>query len=58
MKKRLKMSLAYLKLKDVEKFDQILFWGKIYGISSDYYVVVGIRFKSLNKFPTKTFYFW
>lgn len=52
------MSLAYLKLKDVEKFDQILFWGKIYGISSDYYVVVGIRFKSLNKFPTKTFYFW
>lgn len=55
---RLNLTLAHLKLNEVKKFDQIWFWGKVYGLSSDYYVLLGLRFRSLKKFPEKTFYFW
>jgi len=37
----LKLELSLLKLSETEKFDSVLFWGKIEGISKDYYVAVG-----------------
>eukprot|EP01017_Pseudomicrothorax_dubius_P042130 TRINITY_DN6833_c0_g1_i1.p1 TRINITY_DN6833_c0_g1~~TRINITY_DN6833_c0_g1_i1.p1 ORF type:complete len:278 (+),score=92.85 TRINITY_DN6833_c0_g1_i1:173-1006(+) len=53
----MKLELAILKLNESQQFDQIVFWGKIEGISRDYYIVVGLKFRQQYEFPHKTF-FW
>jgi len=53
---RMKLELALLKLTQNGKFDQLLFWGRIEGIASNYYVALGLRFKDNFEFPHKTFY--
>ena len=40
-----------------EDFEELLFWGKVTGTSADYYVAMGVTYKSQYEFPTKT-YFW
>ena len=40
-----------------EDFEELLFWGKILGTQNDYYVAMGVTYKSQYEFPTKTF-FW
>lgn len=57
VEERLKLELAFLRLQESEKFDQILFWGKIEGIASDYYIAIGLNFRGYYEFPLKK-YFW
>ena len=35
---------------------KVLFWGKIFGVSQDYLVVVNIS--TTSEFPVKKYYFW
>ena len=39
-----------------EDFEELLLWGKVIGTSYDYYVAMGVTYKSQYEFPTKTFY--
>ena len=39
-----------------EDFEELLFWGKVNGTQNDYYVCMGVNYKSQYEFPTKTFY--
>ena len=36
--------------------DELLFWGKITGIKSDYYIALGITYQGQFEFPLKRFY--
>ena len=40
-----------------EDFEELLFWGRISGISQDYYIAMGVTYSKQYEFPTKTFYF-
>ncbi|KAL4462089.1 hypothetical protein ABPG74_000934 [Tetrahymena malaccensis] len=53
---KLKLELSLLQITETEKFDNILFWGKINGVKFDYYIAVGLHFKGKFEFPTKKFY--
>jgi radial spoke head protein 9 len=50
------LNIAVINLYNTEKFDNIVFWGRIRGISNDYYVLCGLRFKGKADFPEKHFY--
>lgn len=56
-KNRMKLEISLLKISETEKFDQILFWGKVQGLKLDYYIAVGLQFKGKFEFPNKKF-FW
>lgn len=53
-----------LKLKELQSLDEVLFWGRIdgnftfliKGITKDYYIALGLRFKGHKDFPQKIFY--
>jgi radial spoke head protein 9 len=36
---------------------ELVFWGKLIGISKDYFIAMGIRFQNCYEFPEKVF-FW
>ncbi len=40
-----------------ENFEELLFWGKIEGLSGNYYIAQGINFSGKYEFPEKSF-FW
>lgn len=40
-----------------EDFEEILFWGRVSGITKDYYIAMGVTYTKQYEFPTKTFYF-
>lgn len=44
------------KLQANEKYDQIYFWGKVFGKTSDYYVAYGLRDAEFE-FPAKKFFY-
>lgn len=50
----LQTGLALLKVK--EQFEQIYFWGKIFGEKADYYVAYGLQTGTFE-FPAKVFFF-
>jgi len=54
---RLKLELALLKIHDFEKFDEVLFWGKVQGVKKDYYLALALNFNGYYEFPRKKF-FW
>lgn len=60
LEERMKLELAMVKttetFNDKEKYDQILFWGKIEGLTKDYYIAVALKFKDQFEFPMKKFY--
>lgn len=37
---------------------QMLFWGKIFGSTQDYLVVVNVDGTPTAEFPTKKYYYW
>lgn len=43
-------------LKSTEKYQNIFFWGKIFGVSADYYVAYGMKDPEFE-FPAKSFYY-
>lgn len=53
----MKLELSLLKISEKEKFDQLMFWGKIEGLVKDYYIAIGLKFKDQFEFPVKKF-FW
>lgn len=53
----MKLDVSVLKLNETEKFDQCLFWGKILGLSADYYIIMGLKFRNLHSFPLKRYFF-
>lgn len=57
VEERMKLEIALLRLNETEKFEQILFWGKIEGTEKDYYIALGLNFKGQYEFPIKKF-FW
>lgn len=57
VEERMKLEIALLRLNETEKFEQILFWGRIEGTDKDYYIALGVNFKGQYEFPTKKF-FW
>ena len=49
--------MALLKLQETTNHNEILFWGRINGISQDYYIVLGLDYKGHFNFPLKKFYY-
>ena len=45
------LGLAVARLNEHEKFDQVLFWGRINGIEKDYYIIKTMRFRDQPNFP-------
>lgn len=54
---RMKLELALLKITETQKFDQVLFWGKVEGVVKDYYIAVALNLRGKFEFPEKKF-FW
>lgn len=54
----MKLELALLKLTQSYKFDQLLFWGRVEGLQSNYYLCLAMNFKGNFEFPHKTFFYW
>ena len=48
---------ALLNEADGTDFEEILFWGRISGMTCDYYIAMGVTYTKQYEFPTKTFYF-
>merc|ERR1719362_2816853 len=60
VEERLRLNLglqALLNESSDGEFEELLFWGRVSGIRSDYYVAMGVTYKHQYEFPTKTFYF-
>ena len=38
-------------------FEELLFWGKLSGLSADYYVALGLVYTGRYEFPSKRFYY-
>eukprot|EP00347_Sterkiella_histriomuscorum_P001082 403373397 len=54
---RLNLDLALQKLQLDFGFEELMFWGKINGVSNDYYVAVALQYVGVPDFPKKH-YFW
>ena len=54
---RVNLELAILKLYEQEDFDEVKFWGKITGVTKDYYVAIAVNFEGHQGFPHKRM-FW
>ncbi|KAM3137738.1 hypothetical protein pb186bvf_010158 [Paramecium bursaria] len=54
---KLKLEISLVKLSQTVKFDQLLFWGRIEGTVSNYYIAIGLTFKGNFEFPHKTFFY-
>jgi len=52
---QLEMSLGQLRC-SIEA-DEVMFWGKVTGVSADYYIALAVTFQGMYEFPTKQF-FW
>ena len=39
------------------EFEELLFWGRVSGTRSDYYIAMGVTYKHQYEFPTKCFFF-
>lgn len=56
IEERAGLEAAMLKRKLEEGLDKMYFWGKVFGIESDYLIVFAIV--PSDDFPAKKFYFW
>ena len=54
----MKLELALMKINEAERFDEVMFWGKIEGSGGDYYIALGLNFLNFYEFPHKTFFYW
>jgi hypothetical protein len=39
------------------EFEELLFWGKIIGMTADYYIAMGIVYTGRYEFPEKRFFY-
>lgn len=54
---RISLELNVLKLSEEYHYEIFNFWGRVEGVSKNYYIVQGVNFKGATKFPAKK-YFW
>ena len=57
---RLRLNLglqALLNQASETDFEELLFWGRISGLTADYYIAMGVTYSQQYEFPTKTFFF-
>lgn len=54
---KLKLELSLPKINEENKYDQVLFWGKIEGSGADYYIALALQFQNFYEFPHKTFFY-
>lgn len=54
---KLKLELSLPKINEENKYDQVLFWGKIEGSVADYYIALALQFQNFYEFPHKTFFY-
>lgn len=57
IEERLQMEMGFNSISDKFDLDQVLLWGKVTGVHSDYYILMGLRMRGTLSFPQKT-YFW
>ena len=57
LKFRIKLDIAIKELDAKEKLEKLVFWGKIRGEESDYYIAVGYNYTGHYEFPEKRFFF-
>lgn len=50
------VEIGLQRLLENEKIDSVHFWGRIRGITKDYYLAVGLKMKDEYEFPSKRFY--
>ena len=53
---RLRLDIGMKQLSDPELFDQVLFWGRLTGEQSNYYIALALKFNEYE-FPLKKFYY-
>lgn len=44
-------------LHKITEAEEVLFWGKIFGIKNDYYIALLVNYKGHYEFPVKSFYY-
>lgn len=54
---RISLEVSVLKLSQEYHYETFNFWGRIEGVSKNYYIVQGVIFKGVTNFPVKK-YFW
>jgi len=54
--RRMQLEMAVMSLRSKIDADELHFWGKIAGLTSDYYVCVAVTYKGQYEFPVKNFY--
>ena len=54
---RISLDLSVLKLSEEYHYESFNFWGRIEGMSKNYYILQGVNFKGATNFPLKK-YFW
>jgi hypothetical protein len=54
---RISLEVSVLKLSQEYHFEVFNFWGRIEGVSKNYYIVQAVSFKGATSFPIKK-YFW
>lgn len=54
---RIGLNVSVLKLSQEYRFEVFNFWGRVEGVSKNYYIVQGVNFKGATSFPLKK-YFW
>ena len=55
--KRIKLDIGLQEICDNNKYDQVLFWGRIRGLKSNYYIAMAIKFHGQYEFPAKKFFY-
>ena len=57
LEERVNLELSLTKVYEIEDFEEVLFWGRIGGVTGDYYIAMAINYKGHYEFPWKR-YFW
>jgi len=51
------LELSLMQIYKIDSFEEVLFWGKITGITRDYFIAMALNYKGFYEFPEKRF-FW
>jgi len=54
---KMQLEMALHQLHTEERFNELLFWGKVTGIKADYYIAMGLTYEGQFEFPNKKFYY-
>jgi len=50
------LSIGLMRILKGEKIDDLQFWGRIRGVTKDYYIALGLQYLNQYEFPAKRFY--